>query len=118
VRQVVTEHDMWIAMYDYLTIQLNGYMKKSYPESEEVIDGLIENFNDEVVRLDSDWMEQRLNNGVSILGAALTSCMLNGCDEVHNHNFMREFINLIWDLRTLTTEWLNENGTTVGFSHN
>jgi len=118
VRQVVTERDMWIAMYDYLSEQLNGYMKMSYPESEDVIENIVESLNDELVRMHSDWMETCLNNTVSTFGAALTSCMLNGCDEVVHHNFMREFINLVWDLRTLTTEWLKENGTTVGISYN
>ena len=117
-RQVVTEYDMWIAMYDYLIEQCNGYLKDTYPEQEEVLGNIIDTLSDEMVRMHSDWMEQRLNSAVSIVGAALTSCMLSGCDEVANHNFMREFINLIWDARVLTEEWLKANGTPVGFSVN
>jgi hypothetical protein len=117
-RQVVTEHDMWIAMYDYLIEQCNGYLKETYPESEDVIENITESLNDEVVRMHDDWMKMCLNNTVSTLVEALTSCMLSGCDEYVYHNFMMEVINLIWDLRTLTTEWLKANGTPVGFSVN
>lgn len=118
LRQVVTEYDMWIAMYDYLIEQMNGYLKESYPESEDVIENIVDSLNDELVRCHQDWMERCLNNTVATLGAALTSCMLNGCDEVVYHNFMREFINLVWDVRPLTVEWLNAQGTPAGQSVN
>lgn len=118
LRQVVTEYDMWIAMYDYLIEQMNGYMKESYPDQEIHIENLVELLNDELIRMHADWMEYRLNAGVNILGAALTSCMLTGCENVDEHNFMREVINLVWDARTLTEEWLNEQGTPVGQSVN
>lgn len=117
-RQVVTEHDMWIAMYDYLIEQCNGYLKEKYPEQEDHIDDIIKMLSNKLLRMDQDCMEKRLNFAINVLTVSMTECMLDGCDEVDNHSFMREFINLVWDTRVLTVGWLNDNGTPVGFSVN
>jgi hypothetical protein len=90
MRQVVTETDFMRAVYDYMAEQLEGRFKLEFPEGEEM----------------------------STFGAILTDCMLSDCDNGEYHDFAREFINLVWDSRQLTQEWLKGQGVVPGRSAN
>lgn len=118
MRQVVTEHDMWIAMYDYMAEQLNGRCRLEFPDSEEIIDHILDDLKNPIIRVDLGYVENSLGQTMGTFGTMLTACMLVGCHSEANHEFMREFINLVWDARWLTTEWLKSNGTPVGQSAN
>jgi len=117
-RQVVNEYDMWIAMYDYMISQLEGRFRLQFPSCQVVADQLLSDFRSECIRSNLNDMQSALNNAVSIFGASLTKCMLTSCPEHDSHEFLREFINLAWDLRWLTNEWLKEQGVVVGQSQN
>lgn len=117
-RQVITEHDMWIAMFDYIAEQLNGRYRLQFPDGEEIIDHILNDLNNPIIRADLDYMENSLGKTTGIFGTMFSECMLIGCREEATHEFMREFINLVWDARRLTTEWLKSNGTPVGQSIN
>lgn len=119
VRQVVTEHDMWIAMYDYMAEQLDGRCRLQFPGSKEVIDHILDDLNNPIIRADLDYMENSLGRTTGTLGTILSACMLTGCCQNDPfHEFMRDFLNLVWDARWLTTEWLKSNGIPVGQSVN
>jgi len=118
-RQVVTEYDMFLAMYDYLAEQFDGRFRMEFPENEQLIDGFLENLNDAFLRSSQPAMKLVLLNTISLFGTQLTHHLLDGChvDESH-HEFMREVINTIWDSRELTTKWLHHKGIVPGRSVN
>lgn len=116
--QVVTEYDAFLAIYDYMALQLGGRFYVEYPNHREVIGVLIGNLRDEEVRSDLELMQSALLNTVSQFGTNVTACSLGGCDNTENHKFMREFLNLVWDARQLTAEWLRGQGIVPGHSVN
>lgn len=118
MRQVVIEHDMWIAMFDYMGEQLDGRFRVQFPDSEDIIDQVLKDLNNPFTRSDYGHMRETLGLMISVFGTSLTGCLVDGCHEDANHEFIREFINLVWDARWLTSEWLKENGTIPGQSVN
>jgi hypothetical protein len=118
MRQVVTETDFMRAVYDYMAEQLEGRFKLEFPEGEEMIDLMVDSLRDETLRMDAEYMTRSLKVSLSTFGAILTDCMLSDCDNGEYHDFAREFINLVWDSRQLTQEWLKGQGVVPGRSAN
>ena len=116
--QVVTEADAMNAVYTYLATQLNGWVRVEFPNHTSIIDNLVEDLLDEECRNDPDGMKYALNGVTGEFTFLLTKCMINGCDDAENHKFMRAFINLVWDARTQTAEWLKGQGIVPGQSAN
>lgn len=117
-QQVVTELDSWIAMCDYIAIQLEGRFRVEFPEHAELAHLMIGPLRDPYVRMNTSSMEALIKSWVSQLGMALTECSLIGCDNEETHAFEREFVNLIWDARAQTGEWLRRQGIVPGQSAN
>lgn len=118
MRQVLTETDAMRAIYDYMAEQIDGRFRLEFPEEEEVIDILVASLRDPMTRMLDSHMYMALVTTIGDYGAALSSCMLNGCTNDKQHRFLREFINLAWDARRLTTEWLKGQGIVPGQSAN
>ncbi len=118
MRQVVTELDTLRAMYDYIAEQLDGRFRLQFPEFEWKIDELVEELRNPTYRVEAPSMKFSLAGLVSVIGSAVTECTLQGCPDDDQHKFMREVINLIWDARFNTAEWLKEKGIVPGQSAN
>lgn len=116
--QVVTELDAMRAVYDYLALQLDGRFRLQFPDHEDYINNYVEDLRDDECREHDQAMRWGLAQTVNTMGTTLTTCSINGCENVGNHAFMREFINLIWDARELTGEWLRRQGIVPGQSTN
>ena len=118
MRQVVTELDTLRAMYDYISEQLDGRFRLQFPIFEWKIDELIGEFQNPTYRVEAPAMKFSLAGLVSMIGSAVTECALDGCPDDEQHEFMREVINLIWDARFNTAEWLKEKGIVPGQAAN
>lgn len=117
-RQVLTEHDWFNAVFDYMIEQLDGRFRLQFPEYQYDIDRVIENMNDPLCRASLDSMKYHIGLYMSLFGTTLTSHLVGGCPEEHNHEFLREYINLVWDSHTNTANWLTEQGIVPGQSAN
>lgn len=118
MRQVLTETDAVRAMYDYMAEQIDGRFRLEFPEEEEVIDILVDALRDPMTRELDIHMYTALATTIGDYTASLSSCMLTGCKNDKQHQFLREFINLAWDARRLTAEWLKGQGIVPGQSAN
>lgn len=116
--QVITELDAMRAVYDYMSLQLDGRFRLQFPEHREIIDEYVNDFLDDQVRQNADGMKFALAMVVNRYGTTLTNCSIKGCPHEDNHQFMREFINLVWDVRIQTAEWLKGQGIVPGQSAN
>ena len=116
--QVVTETDAMNAVYTYLATQLDGWVRIEFPDHTSVIDDLVRDLRDDCCRNDPDGMKYALNGLTGEFAHILTGCMINGCDDEGNHRFMRSLINLVWDSRNQTAEWLKGQGIVPGQSAN
>jgi hypothetical protein len=116
--QVVTELDEMRAVYEYIISQLDGRFRVQFPAHTEFIDTLIENMQNPFVQITSDQMQVFLFQTVEQFTEALSSCAIQGCPHEGKHVFIREFINLVWDARDLTEEWLKGQGVVPGQSTN
>lgn len=118
IKQVVTETDWMHAIYEYLMEQLGGRFKLQFPEHIDYIDGLLESMQDPLIRSTELTMMEALMNVTAAHGGMVTRHSLNGCPHDMNHKFSREFINLVWDARRETSEWLQGQGVIPGQSCN
>ena len=118
MKQVITPEDWWNSVYEYMIETLNGRFRIQFPKYRDAIDDLIRNMDDKNVRSSYNNMVMHLNTTTSMFGAALTVCTLTGCDHKDNHAFLREYINLVWDLKDDTERWLLRQGIVVGQSWN
>ena len=116
MRQVVTEYDAMLAVYDYLTEQLDDRLRYEFTNDVETIDALVEALQNPTNRTSAPCMKMLLANEVSELAEALTICMVTGCE--NNHDFEFEFIELVWNAQKKTAEWLRRQGVVVGLSAN
>jgi hypothetical protein len=116
--QVVTELDFWNAMCDYIVLQLQGRFQLEYPNYTEYSDEISKTLNDEWTRTTVENMQNVIRVIISKFGMTLTECSLDGCQNHENHALKRDFINLIWDIRQLTDEWLRSEGIVPGHSIN
>lgn len=119
-RQVVTEADIYNAICDYMIVQLDGRFRVEFADEihKELIDVFIEGLRHPLVRLTEDTMRTHLLFLVSQTGMQLTECMLDACPNEVNNKFMREFVNLVWDARHNSGEWLRSEGIVPGQSVN
>ena len=113
-RQVITTHDWFNAKFDYLIEQLNGRFRMQFPEYLDVLDSIVEDLRDPCIRMFEIDMIQTLNQHVFTVCSALNQCSLSGCQNTDNHEFLREFINLIWDSHNETDSWLKAQGIVSG----
>lgn len=118
MKQIVTETDYMQAVFDYMAEQLEGRFRLEFPEAEEIIDHMVDSLRNGLFRLDAEYMHKALRLSISTFGTSLTECMLDGCPNESQHNFCREYINLVWDARSLTREWLKGQGIVSGQSTN
>ena len=118
MRQILTETDTMQAVYDYMAEQIDGRFRLEFPDEEEMIDILVSSLRDSLTRELNANMHIALATTVCDFGTILTSCMLTGCTNDRQHKFLREFINLAWDARQLTAEWLKGQGIVPGQSAN
>lgn len=118
IRQVVTERDWYIAVLDYMMEQIDGRFRMEFKNHGEEADLLIAMMSDEDIRQTADSMRNQIDYMVSYMGRTVTDCSLNGCPHTENHYFIREFINLVWDARHGTEQWLNQQGIVPGQSAN
>jgi hypothetical protein len=116
--QVVTEYDWLDAMFNYIIDQLDGRFRLQFPDHHKTLDLLVVNMNHPLARTSSEAMMLQLNMAVSTFGSTLTQCSLTGCTRCSNHEFLREYINLIWDSRYETERWLFQQGIIPGRSAN
>jgi hypothetical protein len=116
--QVVTEYDWLDAMFNYIIDQLDGRFRLQFPDHHKTLDLLVVNMNHPLARTSSEAMMLQLNMAVSTFGSTLTKCSLVGCTRCSNHEFLREYINLIWDSRYETEQWLFQQGIIPGQSTN
>lgn len=118
MRQVVTETDFMRAVFDYMAEQLDGRFRLEFPDGEEMLDIMVYSLRDEDLRVDAEFMLRSLKASLISFGGVLTDCMLNDCGNGEYHDFAREYINLVWDSRQLTREWLKGQGVVPGRSAN
>lgn len=118
MRQVLTDRDWAEAMLDYIADQVDGRLRLEFPEHEDVIDTMLESLRDPFIRVSEVAMKFQIARCVSSHMACLTDCILNGCQCEENHNFIKEFIHLVWDARDETTKWLLHRGIVPGQSVN
>jgi hypothetical protein len=116
--QVVTEYDWLDAMFNYIIDQLDGRFRLQFPDHHKALDMLVVNMNHPLARTSSETMMLQLNMTASTFGSALTQCSLTRCVRCSNHEFLREYINLIWDSRYETEQWLFHQGIIPGQSAN
>ena len=118
MRQVVTEHDAMIAVYDYLAEQLDDRLRYTYTDGTdiELIDTLVEALREPVNRCSVPCMKMQLANTVSEFAEGLTVCLVAGCE--HDHGLEKEVISLVWNAHEKTADWLKRQGVIVGLSTN
>lgn len=118
MRQVVTELDLYTAMCDYIAEQLEGRFSLQFPYHTEVAEHMVNKLRNPHMRESVGAIIQALEGTVSQLGMTVTQCTLRGCENDENHDFIREFLNLVWDARDLTHDWLRGKGIVPGQSAN
>lgn len=117
-KQVTTELDFAIAIFDYLAEQLDGRFRLQFPNHHDVLNTMVGNLRNPLLREDAIDMYAFLMHSGSQFTEALNSCMVIGCPSDANHVFLREALNLLWDSRENTREWLKEQGIVPGQSAN
>ena len=116
--QVVNSTDMMKAMCEYIATQINGRFRLQFPQHDRTLDNMVEVLHNPLYHSDASIAYRLLTNAVFEYGKTLTDCMICGCKNDDNHEFYREFINLVWDSRDLTEEWLRSQGIVPGQSAN
>lgn len=118
MRQVVTELDLYVAMCDYMIEQLTGRFSVQFPEHTEVAAHMSQQLQNPHMRESVPEILSTIEGTVSYFGMTVTKCTLRGCTNEENHEFIREFLDLVWDARDLTNEWLRGKGIVPGQSAN
>lgn len=118
MRQVLTETDTMQAVFDYMAEQLDGRFRLEFPNEEEVIDVLVNSLRDGETRNSEAHMKIALGTTMGDYFSVLTTCLISGCPNHKTHRFLRQFINLAWDARQFTNEWLKGQGIVPGQSAN
>ena len=116
MRQVVTEHDAMLAMYDYLDEQLDNRLRYEFTNDIETIDALVDGLRNPMNRTSAPLMKSLLTITVCDFAEALTGCLVVGCD--NDHGFALEFVELVWNAEKNTAAWLRGQGVVVGHSAN
>ena len=118
MRQSVREIDFSRSMLDYICEQLQGRVLLEFPEEREIVDWMCENFQHSALRYNEISIHAALMITVQNCMESLTPCLTTGCDSPIPHEFLREVINLVWNARLETDEWLRRKGIVVGRSVN
>lgn len=116
--QVMTDDDWTLAVFDYISEQLDGRFRLQFPTQIDIIDNMVENIRDPKNRSHPAMMTCHLLNSVSLLSTTLTDCKLSGCPQKEQHKLIREFLDLVWDARDETYRWLYAKGVVPGQSTN
>lgn len=116
--QVTTDLEFMAAMYDYIAAQLEGRFVLEYPDFVNEITPFAESLRNPMVRIDAGGMKFALAATAIEVQSDLLKCSLDGCPHEENHKFKREFLDLVYDARQLTAEWLKGQGIVPGQSTN
>lgn len=120
-RQIVTERDWMAAILDYIVEQLDGRLRAQYPDHDEIIDTMLENLDAPFARASTTVIEYTLRLNIAAHVSCLNDCMLklDNCKcNPDTHEFMKEFLLLVWDARNETESWLLRQGIIPGQSVN
>ena len=118
MRQVLTELDLFTAMCDYMAEQLEGRFTVEFPNHRELTTHIAERLRDPAMRENVNHMAEAFESTVWQFTNSMNKCALSGCDNIENHKFLREFIDMVWDSRACTVEWLEGQGIVPGQSAN